>query len=114
MVYDTVLLKVYKPGESLANHQDADGSDMSVACFTFYTDASSECQLEFYKYNGQKKPNGEPQYSYTPRLQFVPTQCSMWFMSGTTNSQYSHRVLRAEAPYAGGLRVSVSFRQSQK
>ena len=110
--YDTVLLKVYGPGESLANHQDVDGSNMSVACFTFYNDASSECKLEFYKYSGKLKPNGKPNYSYKPRRSFTPRSCSMWFMSGSTNSKYSHRVLPAESGGAEGLRVSVSFRQS--
>ena len=105
--FDIVLFKVYEPGDSLANHQDIDGANLSVACFTFFTDASQACELDFCKYNGATT------YSYRPQLSFRPDKCSMWFMSGTTNSQYSHRVRAAPAPSEGGLRVTVSFRQSK-
>ena len=100
--YDTVLFKVYQPGESLAKHQDVDGSDMSVACFTFLTDWSQQCKVAWYK--GSK--------SRTERFAFTPRDCSMWFMSGSTNSQYSHRVLPAIDARAEGLRVSISFRRT--
>ena len=71
--YDIALFKVYQPGESLALHRDVDGSDMSVACFTFYTDKSQKCQLDFCKYKsynywlagqtrGLRKPN---EYEHT-------------------------------------------------
>ena len=82
--FDVVLFKVYEPGDSLANHQDIDGANLSVACFTFFTDASQACELDFCKYNGATT------YSYRPQLSFRPDKCSMWFMSGATNSQYSH------------------------
>jgi len=101
--YDIVLFKVYQPGESLAKHQDVDGSDMSVACFTFASDPSQLCKLAWCK--GSK--------SYKERFSFIPAACSLWFMSGATNSTYSHRVHPATDPAAGGLRVTVLFRQSR-
>ena len=103
--FDTVLFKVFRPGESLAKHQDVDGSDMSVACFTFASDTSQLCRLVWYW--------GEKSYT-TERFAFTPEACSMWFMSGSTNRLYSHRVLPAEGAIPGGLRVSVTFRQSDR
>lgn len=100
--YDTILFKVYQPGESLAKHQDVDGSDMSVASFTFATDTSQLCKMAWYK--GTK--------TYSETFSFIPEVCSLWYMSGATNSTYSHRVLPADCARAGGLRVCVSFRQS--
>ena len=76
---------------------------MSVACFTFATDQSQLCKLAWYKGIN----------SYMEKFAFTPEVCSMWFMSGSTNSTYSHRVLPATNAKAGGLRVSVSFRQSR-
>ena len=99
--YDIALLKVYCPGESLALHQDVDGSNMTVACFAFASDSTQLCALEFY-------PANRP---YTKKAaQFTPTINSLWFMDGSTNSLYSHRVLPAVQARPGGLRVSVTFR----
>ena len=108
--YDIVLFKVYQPGESLANHQDVDGSNMNVCCFTFATSDSQLCKLAWYKYNGKRNSADKKVYSYSNPQCFTPDICSMWFMSGSTNSKYSHQVLanHTEVP---GLRVSVSFRQ---
>ena len=103
--YDIALLKVYCPGESLALHQDVDGSNMTVACFAFASDSTQLCALEFYPVN---RP-------YTKKVaQFIPTINSLWFMDGSTNSLYSHRVLPAVQARPGGLRVSVTFRQSHQ
>ena len=100
--YDIALVKVYEQGNSLGLHQDVDGSDMEVACFTFATDPTQLCRLSFAK--GKK--------NYTERFGWVSEANSMWSMSGKTNSQYCHRVLPADKPNAGGLRVSVSMRRS--
>jgi hypothetical protein len=110
--FDIILFKVYQPGESLANHQDVDGRNMNVACFTFATSQDQLCKLAWYKYNGTRNKEGKPIYSYNnPVKCFTPAICSMWFMSGSTNSKYSHRVIPSHAAN-NGLRVSVSFRQS--
>ena len=100
--FDTVLFKVFQPGESLAKHQDVDGSDMSVACFTFASDPSQLCKLAWYTGSTSR----------TERFAFIPEARSMWFMSGSTNRLFSHRVHPAAGAQPGGLRVSVTFRQS--
>ena len=100
--YDTVLFKVYGPGESLAKHQDVDGSPMNVACFTFATDPSQLCEVCWFRGSN----------SYVKRFSFTPAACSVWFMGGLTNAKYSHRVPPAEEPLSEGLRVSVSLRQN--
>jgi alkylated DNA repair dioxygenase AlkB len=103
--FDIALLKVYSPGESLALHQDVDGSNMTVACFTFASDSTQLCALEFYPVN----------HPYTKiAAHFTPAVNSLWFMDGNTNSMYSPRVLPAEQPCAEGLRVSVTFCQSHQ
>ena len=112
VTYNIILFKVYQPGESLAKHQDVDGSDMSVACFTFASDPSQRCKVVWHR----GKHSNVEKFHFTPRI------CSMWYMGGTTNSQYSHRVLAAETPLSDvvtplsaaetPLRVSVSFRRS--
>ena len=99
--YDIILMKVYKPGEALAKHQDVDGTNMSVACFTFATGKSQLCDLVWYKGTSNTRV-------WTIR----PARCSMWFMSGATNSKFSHQVRPRKDAKAGGLRVSVTFRQS--
>jgi hypothetical protein len=98
--YDIILMKVYKPGEALAKHQDVDGTNMSVACFTFATDKSQLCDLAWYKGKSNTRVG-------TMR----PIACSMWYMSGATNSKFSHQV-RPRKDAKPGLRVSVTFRQS--
>jgi len=101
--FDIALIKVFGPGESLAKHQDVDGSNMTVACSTFASDVSQLRDLEFYKGTN----------SYTKAASFTPALNSIWFMDGTTNSMYSHRVLPPEHQHPG-LRVSVTFRQSKQ
>jgi hypothetical protein len=81
-----------------------DGSDMNVACFTFATDPSQLRVLEWYKSKTGSKPFAE----------FTPGSGSMWFMAGATNSTYWHRVAPADDPKPTGLRVSITFRQSQR
>jgi len=113
--FDIVLLKVYiGGGESLARHQDVDGSKMTVACFTFASDTSQLRRLQFFG-SGSKKMNkiDKPVWTSVKVLEeFAPAIGSMWFMAGTTNSDYSHRVVPAEAAFEGGIRVSVSLRLS--
>ena len=103
--FDIVLLKVYEEKQSLGRHQDVDGSDMDVACFTFF-EAGSKRAIDFNPGKGEAK---------TGAFTITPEPCSMWFMGGTTNSQWSHRVRPIEGRTVAtkGLRVSVSFRRSQ-
>ena len=125
--FDIVLIKVYDSSDrlknkagylpSLAMHRDVDGSPMKVACLTFATDPTQLCELQFTKYDGQMKwKNNElqPQYSYNKQLQsIVPQICSMWYMSGNTNSEYSHIVRPKQIDTQDGIRLSVTFRQSK-
>jgi hypothetical protein len=111
--FDIVLLKVYiGGGESLARHQDVDGSKMTVACFTFASDTSQLRRLQFFG-GGPQKMNKHGKLVWTSKKvleEFCPEIGSMWYMSGSTNSEYSHSVLPAEDVIAGGIRVSVSLR----
>jgi len=48
--FNVALLKVYRTGnQSLARHQDVDGSNMNVACFTFVSDPHAVRVIEWYK-----------------------------------------------------------------
>jgi hypothetical protein len=117
--FDTALIKVYtakinetgqyagKLGiDSLGQHQDMKEKgkpaiNLNVACFTFAEDPSQLRTVEWLAPKGSKVLK-----------QFTPTSGSMWFMGGTTNTSYSHRVREAENPKPDGFRVSITFRQS--
>jgi alkylated DNA repair dioxygenase AlkB len=101
-LFDTVLLKIYAPGESLAKHKDIDGSPLKVACFTFVSDPTQVCDLVWHKGSSSR----------VVKMKLTPDACSMWFMGGSTNSEFTHRVPPAKNASPGGLRVSVTFRQS--
>jgi len=108
--FDIILLKIYLDcSEKLSRHQDVDGSDMTVACVTFATDPSQVRQLAFH---GVKKNENGKWASATSFAEFSPAIGSMWYMAGSTNSEYSHSVRPAKDAVAGGMRVSVSLRLS--